>query len=230
MLDAGCGSSPWHLKVSHARGIALDVDRKNVKEAAEWCARARRTAKELRKSDLSFVVGDIENLPFQRNMFDIIVNCDVLEHVRNPEKAIQELCFSVKKMGKLIVTTSNPANPIIFLDELLPGSTSERILQLFARAYTQMANAHSRERAYYERHHRLSMWNLIKNLRKNGLVLETLLMFGIPPFGYISKCKRHPIESHQMLCCGWIVFDKLTNTRLLKMFKEAMLIIAQKQS
>jgi len=40
---------------------------------------------------VTYMVGDIENLPFPDNSFDTVVCCHTLEHVQNLERAIAEL-------------------------------------------------------------------------------------------------------------------------------------------
>lgn len=47
------------------------------------------------------IVCDIENLPFQDNSVDIILNIAVLEHVPNPEKVVNEIHRVLKKGGKV---------------------------------------------------------------------------------------------------------------------------------
>ncbi|MGB9680637.1 MAG: class I SAM-dependent methyltransferase, partial [Minisyncoccia bacterium] len=50
-----------------------------------------------------FETGYAENIPYQDNSFDIILMEDVLEHVHDPKKVIQE-CYRVLKLGgKLII-------------------------------------------------------------------------------------------------------------------------------
>src|ERR1035437_2285963 len=51
------------------------------------------------------VVGDIRNLPFKDNSFSVIICTEVLEHVPEPEKAINELYRVLTKSGKLVLTT-----------------------------------------------------------------------------------------------------------------------------
>ena len=45
-----------------------------------------------------FIEGDGENLPFKDKEFDYVICCQVLEHVENPEKFLQEQ-FRVAKKG-----------------------------------------------------------------------------------------------------------------------------------
>lgn len=55
-----------------------------------------------RKPDL---VADAHKLPFNDNEFNIILCTEVLEHLKNPQKAINEMRRILKKGGKLILTT-----------------------------------------------------------------------------------------------------------------------------
>ena len=48
---------------------------------------------------------DMQELPFQDNSFDYVISDQVLEHLGNPEKAIDECCRVAKKGGVVIATT-----------------------------------------------------------------------------------------------------------------------------
>lgn len=47
---------------------------------------------------------DLENMPFPDNHFDILLSCDVLEHVFQPDKVFQEAYRTLKPGGSLIFT------------------------------------------------------------------------------------------------------------------------------
>jgi len=88
MLDAGCGRGYWLNKV------------------------AERTNLELTGCDLyddvklnrgTYVKGNIENLPFEDNSFDIVTCHHTIEHVLNLDKAISELKRVARK--QLIIVT-----------------------------------------------------------------------------------------------------------------------------
>ncbi len=51
------------------------------------------------------VVGDVHNMPFDNESFDAILCTEVLEHLKNPQKAILEMRRVLKDGGKLILTT-----------------------------------------------------------------------------------------------------------------------------
>ena len=52
-----------------------------------------------------FTVASAYELPFQDKSFDIVVCCEVIEHVQNPEKLIGEAHRVLKPSGKFILTT-----------------------------------------------------------------------------------------------------------------------------
>lgn len=50
------------------------------------------------------VLGDAHSLPFQADSFDFIIMTNLLEHLRNPAKAIEEAGRVVKPGGKILVS------------------------------------------------------------------------------------------------------------------------------
>jgi SAM-dependent methyltransferase len=51
------------------------------------------------------VVGDAHSLPFPDEKFDIVICTEVLEHLKNPQKAIDEMWRVLKDEGMVILTT-----------------------------------------------------------------------------------------------------------------------------
>jgi 2-polyprenyl-6-hydroxyphenyl methylase/3-demethylubiquinone-9 3-methyltransferase len=210
VLDAGCGDRGGYLfdLPMNVQGIGLDVDRENIKKAAEM-------AKSLRLDNVSFLVGDIQKMPFHEDVFDVVICCDVLEHVKDAEKAIEGLASALKKDGRLLICTSNAFNPAMFIDGMILKKFSTVIIHALGGTH------------HYQRTRRFNPWNLVNKLNEYGLKIEKLLMFGYPPIGrpwiyHYSKIKP-PFIFH-----FWITFDKLTKARFLKKFKEEMLIVGKK--
>lgn len=50
------------------------------------------------------IVGSIENIPFESESFDSIISTQVLEHVKNPQKAANEFYRVLKPGGHCLVT------------------------------------------------------------------------------------------------------------------------------
>lgn len=53
---------------------------------------------------VEFKVASAENLPFKENYFDVVLLNDVLEHVENEEKTLNEVYRVVKEKGVIILT------------------------------------------------------------------------------------------------------------------------------
>lgn len=106
ILDVGCGNGNFsnYLSVNHNVNVTgIDFSPESVKIAS--------TKKELFNAKTSaFLVGDAQNLPFKDEEFDLIISCECLEHVPNPQRMIDELYRVVKKDGIVILTTENYSN------------------------------------------------------------------------------------------------------------------------
>lgn len=96
ILDAGCGTG-WFSKFSAERGAfvtSMDLGENLLAKVALKCPSDR-------------IVGSILDIPFQDNTFDVVISSEVIEHVPDPFKAIQELFRVLKPGGTMILTTPN---------------------------------------------------------------------------------------------------------------------------
>ena len=204
VLDAGCGPrTKFFLGLPQsAWAIGLDIDRENVEEA-----------KKTSEGNTSLIVGSLQNLPFIEEALDLIICCDVLEHVRDPHKAIGELTMSLRKGGIILITTTNVLNPAMLID-IRFSKLSKMLTKRFDSTI------------FHERRHRFSPWTLAKEIRKYGLMMN-LNMFGDPPIGRPWLVNFQGISLPKIYYL-WIVFDKLTNIKILKKFKEMMLAVIKK--
>ncbi len=55
--------------------------------------------------DLHYPEIDMQQLPFESDSFDFVISDQVIEHLENPQKAIDETCRILKKEGVIIHTT-----------------------------------------------------------------------------------------------------------------------------
>ena len=81
VLDCGCGTgaNSQRLSKEHYEVVGLDLSKKALLKARE------------RYGSPDFVLGDATRLPFRASSFDLIVCSDVLEHIPNDDKAINEI-------------------------------------------------------------------------------------------------------------------------------------------
>lgn len=114
VLDLGCGDG-YHLMLLssleeirdtkvHFHGI--DISPTNI-------MLAKQVAQDLGLENITFEIGDIENMGFLHSKFDIIINTDVIEHLVAPKEFVQSLFRAVKPGGLTIITTPNSDNSIV---------------------------------------------------------------------------------------------------------------------
>lgn len=91
ILDVGCGNGKYVLDLSE-KGV--DIKGIDYQEFDSW-----------RQNPSLFTVADIMNLPFGDNSFDTVTLFEVLEHIKEPVKALKE-CYRVCSQN-LIITVPN---------------------------------------------------------------------------------------------------------------------------
>jgi len=95
-LDVGCGIGLFSA-IAEKRGakvISMDVGKTLLKQVSKRC-----------KS--TTVVGNVTQLPFNDESFDIVLATEVLEHCSSPAKGFAELARVTKPSGKVVVTVPN---------------------------------------------------------------------------------------------------------------------------
>jgi len=95
LLDIGCASGEhtlYYLKKC-SKVFGVDANKDLIETANE------------RYPQIKFRVANAESLPFAKNYFDVVVMNDVLEHVEDEKKSLDETHRVLKKDGILIVTT-----------------------------------------------------------------------------------------------------------------------------
>jgi 2-polyprenyl-6-hydroxyphenyl methylase/3-demethylubiquinone-9 3-methyltransferase len=97
LLDAGCGFGALTDRAVErgAKVTAIDISRKLVEITQKKCPQVRALA------------ASILALPFEDNMFDVVISSDVIEHTEDPWKALDELIRVLKPGGILCVTVPN---------------------------------------------------------------------------------------------------------------------------
>jgi ubiquinone/menaquinone biosynthesis C-methylase UbiE len=209
LLDAGCGPNVSSLSriPEKAYFVGIDINSKNILES-------KRKAKDQNHQNLDFIVASITNLPLKNAIFDMIICCDVLEHIKDKHNAINEIARVCKNGSKFVGSTSNLLNPVMMLDSFLPKKITYILTRKFAGEH-------------YERHSRFTVFKLIQLLNKTKFSKCKVKLLGFPPFKpwvYEYSNKKPPWFAHI-----WVVLDKLTNIKPFNMFKETIVFLAQKE-
>lgn len=109
ILDAGCGEG-FTLNKFFEEGIGKNL------EGVDFS----KEAIELGKKHFPFLKlkeGDIYDLPYKKDSFDVVICTEVLEHLENPKKAISE----VLRVSKRYVVFSVPNEPFFMGGRLIRG-------------------------------------------------------------------------------------------------------------
>jgi ubiquinone/menaquinone biosynthesis C-methylase UbiE len=98
VLDVACGPGAFVLalapRVQFARGLDL---------TPEMLTRARAFQAERQISNVDFVCGDSDQLPFPDGSFDLVTCQMAIHHMSKPESALKEMVRVTKAEGRLLV-------------------------------------------------------------------------------------------------------------------------------
>lgn len=98
LLDAGCGTGRFS-ESAVCRGAtvtSVDIGASLLKHVARRCA-ARPAC------------GDIMQLPFADETFDVVISSECIEHTPDPQRAVNELIRVCRAGGQIVITCPNRA-------------------------------------------------------------------------------------------------------------------------
>lgn len=109
VLDVGCGAGMYTLEMLRkgSNAVALDVRVDFVKFLKESAPK------------LHVVLGDAQYLPFKDGAFDKILCSEVLEHLENDVKGIDEIARCIKQGGSSVFSTPFDTPSKWFRDKVL---------------------------------------------------------------------------------------------------------------
>lgn len=138
VLDAGCGVGWGTVRLAEAgtaRAVGVDIDQPALASARE---RAGGRAE--------FVKGDLLALPFGDASFDFVVCFEAIEHVSDPQRALDELRRVIRPGGRLAVSSPNrgvyPAGNPHHLHELTSQELEESLRSRFANVTMYRQQTH----------------------------------------------------------------------------------------
>jgi len=99
VLEVGCGEGYGTSRLSSVvkHIIGVDVDERVIEYAS----------KKYGSENCSFKLSNGVTLPFDTNMFDVVVSLEVIEHIQDDIKFLTEIRRVVKAKGTYILTTPN---------------------------------------------------------------------------------------------------------------------------
>lgn len=108
IVDLGCGTGYYLFLLSNL-GIRLSLTGFDYDERAINEARGSIYGK-----DIKFITGNLHKVPFQDKSFDKAVMSEVLEHVENDEKVLQEVYRILKPDGVLVISVPSINYPFLW--------------------------------------------------------------------------------------------------------------------
>ncbi len=105
ILDIGTGPGVISIALADMGHTVTAVDLSD-----EMLARAKENAEHI-GVDIAFRKGDAENLPFEDNSFDVVVNRWVLWTIPSPDKALSEWYRVLKPGGRVLYIDGNWYSP-----------------------------------------------------------------------------------------------------------------------
>ena len=130
VLDMGCGEGRHTIGLfveKDLNSVGFDLSLKDVKIAKD---RLKDFNISENKSFCYFGVGDINNLCFKDSSYDVVICSEVLEHVDDPEKALDQIIRVLKPGGILAVS--------------VPRFLPEWLCWKFSKEYSKTPGGHIR--------------------------------------------------------------------------------------
>ena len=106
ILDAGCGEG-FMIKEISKKNEDVEIIGFDLEESALKYARKMNP-------NVEFVKGSVYKMPFENSSFDVVVLSEVLEHLEDTEKALDE----IKRVSKLFCVVSVPNEPYFRLGNI----------------------------------------------------------------------------------------------------------------
>ncbi len=116
ILEAGCGVGAQTKTVAaqnpNSQFISIDISEDSILEA-------RQLIESKGIQNVTFQVANIFDLPFEEEYFDHIFLCFVLEHLPNPQKALEKLKAKLKPNGTITLIEGDHGSTYFYPDSEL---------------------------------------------------------------------------------------------------------------
>ena len=209
-LDCGCAEGSYAQAFLHAGAsevVGTDVEADRVADASAGAA-------EHGLANLSFHVAAAEDLPFEDASFDGAFLNEVLEHVADQQRSLEELCRVLKPGGVLVVFSPNRWFPLeghgAKIGSLHLGFPVPIVPWLPQRLSSRMMTA----RNYWPR-------QLAATIAAGGFRIETV-DFALPLFSKYPWMPKRAIDAYRE------AMPRIQRSAVLRRFGVSTLVVARR--
>ena len=117
-LDLGCSGNSFLYSLENVKNKSF-LDISEIPLTQYTSNSEIITKKKVTIDSINPLCGDIGNLPYLNEKFDIVCSLDTLEHIKNDEIAIAEISRVLKENGICIITVPHRMDYYTFQDQLI---------------------------------------------------------------------------------------------------------------
>ena len=110
VLDVGSGAGTDSLVAAQMVGSEGRVT--GVDMTQEMLAKARAAAAEMRATNVEFVEGEVETLPFEAESFDVVISNGVIDLVPDKDAVFSEIHRVLRPGGRIQIADVTIQNPV----------------------------------------------------------------------------------------------------------------------
>jgi len=107
VLEVACGRGGFSRLLARRGAVVCGAD---FSGAAIRAASGKAATDVPSGIHVNFIQADAQSLPFTEEAFDVVVSCETIEHLPNPQASLAEMARVCRPGGRLYLTTPNYAN------------------------------------------------------------------------------------------------------------------------
>lgn len=218
ILDLGCGEETYienMLKTNNNNFYGVDI--------SDFVIDLHKKAYQDYKN-VEFIACPAEQLPFDKEYFDLVICDELVEHVPKAEILLDEIGRVIKKDGILIISTPNRNRISAIFKKLVPKKLLNGLSSNPMNTINPLLQK-THDRIHYHEHE-FSLGELTKLLRQKkfvtlNVIKTTMILF--PPKLYDKLASNFPVIDQL-----WRKIDSKTIYSLPSFFKVNMIVVSKR--